>query len=507
MHIKQRDDINLFERKLNLKEFDILKKASRDPFFFSQFIKVVHPIRGKVPFNLYGYQKAVLRDFLQHRFNIVLKFRQAGLTELIAMFCLWYAMYQPFKNIQIISIKDRVAKRVLRRIKGMYMNLPDYLKQPVVNGRGKDIGTATDLEFANGSMITSMPTTEEAGRSEAVSLLVIDEAAIVRWMGTIWAAAFPTLSTGGRAIINSTPYGVGNWYHKTWVEALSGGSQFNPIRLRWQMHPERDQAWYEVMSSELGPRRTAQEIDGDFLASGLTVFDLQDIKALEDELPDNKPIRTRHVRGDYHVRYYKEPLKGEKYFIGSDISTGRANDSSAFTVMNMHGEEYASFKGKIPTSVLADILGEVAIEYNGAMIAPETNDIGAAVTDKLQSQGYHNLYYTRTFIKKKGQRRKKEETKVPGWYTTKANRPIIIDGLEEAIRQQDIIIRDPEFIREAYTFIYDHANRPVAMGKGKKSSAEDDMEEQVYSDDAIMGKSITNFIRKNPKSNVTVLPK
>lgn len=507
MLIKEGKSADLFKRKLTTEEFDILKKASVDPFFFSQFVKVIHPVRGKVPFNLYPYQNAVLRDFLLHRFNIVLKFRQAGLTELIAMFCLWYAMYQPFKNIQIISIKDRVAKRVLRRIKGMYMNLPDYLKQPVVNGRSTDIGTATEIEFANGSMITSIPTTEEAGRSEAVSLLVIDEAAIVRWMGTIWAAAFPTLSTGGRAIINSTPYGVGNWYHKTWVEALTGDSQFNPIRLRWQMHPERDAAWYKEMRAELGPRRTAQEIDGDFLASGLTVFDLQDIKALEDLLPENRPIRTEHVKGDYYIRVYKEALKTEKYFIGSDVSTGRANDSSAFTIFNQWGEEYASFKGKIPTNDLADILGKKGMEYNQAMLAPETNDIGAAVTDKLQAQGYPNLYYTKTFIKKKGQSQKKEETDIPGWYTSKKSRPIIIDGLEEDIRQGDIQIKDPDFIREAYTFIYDHANRPVAMGKGKKNTSGDDMEEQVYSDDSIMGKSIGNFIRKNPKSTVTVLPR
>tara|TARA_R110001632_G_scaffold231073_1_gene369213 strand:+ start:50 stop:1573 length:1524 start_codon:yes stop_codon:yes gene_type:complete len=507
MLIKEKKPVDLLSRRLTIEEFDILKRASKDPFFFSLFVKIIHPIKGKVPFNLYEYQKAVLRDFLQHRFNIVLKFRQAGLTELIAMFCLWYAMYQPFKNIQIISIKDRVAKRVLRRIKGMYLNLPDYLKQPVVNGRSSDIGTATEVEFANGSIITSIPTTEEAGRSEAVSLLVIDEAAIVRWMGTIWASAFPTLSTGGRAIINSTPYGVGNWYHKTWVDAVSGGSHFNAIRLRWQMHPERDQDWYNGMSAELGARRTAQEIDGDFLASGLTVFDLQDIKALEDLLPDHKPLRTIHVRGDYRIKIYKEPEKNENYFVGGDVSTGRANDSSAFTVLNSAGEEYASFKGKIPTSELAKQMGNIGMLYNQATIAPESNDIGAAVTDKLQEDSYPNLYYTKTFIKQKKQSKRKEETKVPGWYTTKKNRPVIIDGLEEDIRRQDIIIKDPDFIREAYTFIYDHSNRPVAMGKGKKSSAEDDMEEQVYSDDSIMGKSITNYIRKNPKSTVTVLPK
>ena len=115
-------------------------------------------------------------------------------------------MFRDNKNIQIISIKDRVAKKVLRKIKYMYRNLPDFLKIPIVNGRAGDFGTAQELEFSNGSIITSIPTTEDAGRSEAVSLLVIDEAAIVRWASQIWASAMPTLATGGSAILNSTPF-------------------------------------------------------------------------------------------------------------------------------------------------------------------------------------------------------------------------------------------------------------------------------------------------------------
>ena len=166
----------------------------------------------------------------------------------------------------------------------MYKNLPMILQTPIINGRSGEFGTATEMEFSNGSLITSIPTTEDAGRSEATSLLVVDEAAIVRWADKIWAAAFPSLSTGGSAILNSTPYGVGNWYHSTWVDAIAGGNNFNPIRLRWDMHPERDISWYNVMRQVLGPKRTAQGIDGDFLSSGDSVFDLVDIRDIEESL-------------------------------------------------------------------------------------------------------------------------------------------------------------------------------------------------------------------------------
>ena len=98
-------------------EFAILEKVIRDPFLFASFSSVIHPVKGRVNFNLYEFQKQVLYYFLKYRFNIVLKFRQAGLTELISLYCLWLAMYHEAKNIQIISIKDRVAKKVLKRIK------------------------------------------------------------------------------------------------------------------------------------------------------------------------------------------------------------------------------------------------------------------------------------------------------------------------------------------------------------------------------------------------------
>ena len=104
-------------RTLSSEQIKTLAKVSRDPFFFSLFIYVVNPVLGRVIFNLYPYQKSVLYQFIKERFNIILKFRQAGITELISMYCLWLAMYHPNKKINIISIKDTVAKKVLKKIK------------------------------------------------------------------------------------------------------------------------------------------------------------------------------------------------------------------------------------------------------------------------------------------------------------------------------------------------------------------------------------------------------
>lgn len=837
---------------LTREELEILAKVPNDVFLFSLFCYVIHPVRGKVRFELYPYQKSVLYQFVKERFNILLKFRQAGITELISMYCLWLAMYHPNKKINIISIKDTTAKKVLKKIKFMYKNLPWYLQTPIINGRAGEFGSASMIEFDNGSFIESIPTSSEAGRSESLSLLVIDEAAIVRWAAQIWAAAFPTLScsvgstpvflrhyeeikkgypkpiteqiklrtlcpkqkgvldisnlgyytlthtgswkkilwtqnkgkletwfvkdnrgkkagytpkhrlfttkgwktveeiidqnlniiqadtkvdqlklpkqvkapskeilkpieefpgyfvsnlgkvysdsprrgfyeltprpnkdgylrvalkkagvkretgstrnqgkgktfqrsvhllvaeaflgpkpnpksqvdhinnqrdcnhinnlryisssdnvkksfeynlnatlfgiqgdklpnllkrgrilemaeegfsyreiarevypeykqahkfvkilltergsrvyisklqvvkkcqrtiydihveddnsyisannyinhnTGGSAIVNSTPYGVGNFYHSTWVDAIAGGNPFNPIRLYWQMHPERDENWYKQMASALGPKRTAQEIEGDFLSSGNTVFDLADIKAIEDCLSDY-PVIKKRFNGQY--RQYLEPQSDKEYFIGADVSTGRASDYSAFTCMDKQGEEQAVFKGRIPIDKYAKLLGDTGQLYNWATIAPESNDVGMAVTTKLQDEGYPKLYYYQKMLKKKGKSRP-EVDKSPGWLTTQKNRSVIIENLEQDIREEDVIIKDPFFVQEAYTFIYDGLGRPVAMGKHRanNSAVDIDLEGDVYSDDSIFGKAICNHIRKG-KTNIIVQPK
>jgi hypothetical protein len=476
---------------LTAEELAEFTACSISPFKFAPHIKVIHPLKGKVPFNLYPYQIALLWAFLKNRFNIVLKFRQAGVTELISLFCLWMAMFHSHKNIVIISIKDRVAKKVLKKIKFMYRNLPAHLKVPVINGRGEDIGTSTEMEFSNGSIISSIPTTEDAGRSEAVSLLVMDEAAIVRWAEKIWSAAFPTLSTGGRAIINSTAYGVDNFFHTLWVNAFAGGNPFVPIRLRWKMHPERDQAWYDEQRSILGERRTAQEIDGDFLTSGNTVFDLVDIRALEELIPRHKVIDSA-LNG--RLKIYKHPVPGEKYFLAADVSTGRSRDYSTILILNRKGEEMLSFKGKIPIKRLTKLIRKYGKKYNWALVAPESNDIGLSVASDLEEAHYPNLYYSKALIRKKGESKPKEEL-IPGWYTTRKNRAIIIAELEDDIRNDVLRPKNQFFVDEAYTFIYDNNNKPVAMNKNGK--AEDDiLKDDVHTDDMILTYAIANRIRK-----------
>jgi hypothetical protein len=173
--------------------------------------------------------------------------------------------------------------------------------------------------------------------------------------------------------------------------------------------------------------------------------------------------------------------------------------------MDNEGDEVVTYKGRITIDRAEKLMVEYAKKYNRAVLAPESNDIGLGLATNLQVHGYPNLYYSRNLLRKRG-KTKPETQEIPGWYTTKKNRPVIIANLEEDIRNNTIDIKDKAFCDECPTFIYDSRNRPVALNKDKNASDELFADEDVYTDDAIFGKAITNHVRKQ-RVNRSVLPR
>ena len=152
------------------------------------------------------------------------------------------------------------------------------------------------LRYKNGSQVKAVSSSEDSGRSEALSLLVLDEAAFIDKIDTIWAAAQQTLSTGGQCIALSTPNGVGNWFHRTWVDAEEEVNSFHPIKLHWTVHPERDEVYRREQDKLLGPGLAAQECDCDFLTSGQMVVDGVILQEYKKDFVVNLKTRFRFKR-------------------------------------------------------------------------------------------------------------------------------------------------------------------------------------------------------------------
>ena len=232
----------------------------QDPIhFMRKYCTIQHPTKGKIKFNLYPFQEKTLSGITENDYNIILKSRQLGISTLTAGYSLWLMLFNSDKNILVIAKDKDTAKNLVTKVRIMYANLPQWLKTKVIEDN------KLSLVFSNGSQIKAVAATAEAGRSEALSLLVIDEAAFIDKIDSIWTAAQQTLATGGDCIALSTPNGVGNWFHQQWMGALDGSNKFNTIKLHWTCHPERDEAWRAEQDKVLGPSQAAQECDADFL--------------------------------------------------------------------------------------------------------------------------------------------------------------------------------------------------------------------------------------------------
>ena len=256
-------------------------KCRKDPiYFFKTYGRVRHPKKGLMPFDLYDFQEDTLNEFLDKSYNVILKARQLGISTLCAAYAAWMANFFKDKEIFILATKRDTATNLVDKVRVFLEEVPDFLKSGLL------VDNRQSIELENGSKIKAGATgsnSKDAARSEALSLLIIDEAAFIKAMDTIWVAAQPTLATGGDCIVLSSPNGIGNWFHKAYIEAEAGTTEkvgnatisFNPIKLPWHLHPDRDAEWGRLEKRKIGEQAFAQEHDCDFLQSGNNVVSVK----------------------------------------------------------------------------------------------------------------------------------------------------------------------------------------------------------------------------------------
>ena len=455
-------------------------KCAQDPtYFLGKYGIIQHPVRGKVNFNLYDFQEKALHSFMNSDYNVVLKARQLGLSTLTAGYALWMMTFQHDKNILVIATKQDTAKNLVTKVRVMHANLPAWLKQPCVEDN------KLSLRYKNGSQIKAVASSEESGRSEALSLLIIDEAAFIDKIDTIWAASQQTLATGGKALIISTPNGVGNFFHKVWTEAESGINDFNFIRLHWSLHPDRDETWRKEQDKLLGPSLAAQECDCDFITSGRSVIDGLILEKIREN-DVREPMEKRGIDSNYWI--WQPPNYTKNYVVSADVSRGDGTDYSAFHIIDVETlEQVAEYRGKISTQEFGNMLVNVANEYNNALLVVENNNIGWAAIQQVIDREYENLFYTSKDLQyvdvqhqMTNKYRAQERNMVPGFSTTSKTRPLIIAKLEEMFREESVNVHSQRLIDELFVFIYNGNRAEALIG---------------YNDDLVMSFAIALWVR------------
>lgn len=452
-------------------QIEEIKLCGKEPIhFIKKYVRISHPTRGPIPFKTYPYQEECVQDFQEHRLVICNKSRQLGLSTVSAAYSLWMALFRREKNILVIATKLETAKLFLRKVKGMFDSLPEWLVMPQLIGE-----SVKELKFSNGSVIKAIPTSPDAGRGEAVSLLIVDEAAHIDGFDDLWTGLQPMLSTGGSCILISSPLGVGNQFYNIWKmatdtegpngEKKEGSNGFWAIELPWTVHPEHDEAWFESQCKNLlyNNRAIAQELLCSFESSGYQFLDKETTVYLHSVI--ETPVARYKDNLDMNIWEY--PINEHKYIISADVARGDAEDYSAFHVIDVSTKPCrvaAEYKGRIEPDKFAEFLIEVAKHYNNAFIVHEKNAAGLVTSFKLRDSKYPYLYYSHLFDNNLFREVQEHETieKHPGFTTSPKTRPEIMAKLEAALRNKDILVRSSRLIEEFLTFVIQN-DKPKAL--------------------------------------------
>lgn len=425
-------------------------------YFASKYVFINNQLHGYVNFNLYEYQKRTARILQDNRFVITKKFRQAGCSLLTGVYCLWYSLINPRMQCMVISIGQRESTKYLQEnCKEVYESLPKWLRGGL-NDKGLPIkwdrqkaykDSATELWLPNRSKIRSIPSGKAGGRSFTTKILVIDEAAFIERIDTLWTGIYPTIvNSFGKVFVVSTVNGVGGtggWFFQKYKEALAGENDFKIAQMDYTEHPDyNNPEWADSVLRQLGQRKWDQEVLGKFLASGNTYISHESIETMEKQADIWKKETPPKQEHGGKLLVWKEFIAGHRYSIGADCATAGGLDKSTFQVVDLTaGEQVAEFCGKLPEGKFAQILAHTGYRYGTAYIAVEINATagGAVITSLKGIQKYRRIWT--------------QENGTVGWQTTVRTRNTIVADLETAIYDNSWKIRGHRTIDELKTFI------------------------------------------------------
>lgn len=455
------------KHKYTRDQIDELKKCM-DPvdgplYFMKTFMKIQHPTKGSIAFEPFEYQEKLIHSYHNHRFSISLLPRQTGKTTCASGYLVWYAMFVPDSQILIAAHKYAGASDIMSRVRYAYEMLPGFIKA------GVNSYNRNSIEFDNGSKISATTTTENTGRGMSLSLIYCDEFAFVQppeKAKEFWTSLSPTLSTGGKCLITSTPNSDEDQFALIWKEALKryddygndnivGTNGFFAYKAHWSEHPDRDDAWAAAERSRIGEERFRREHECEFLIFDETLINSVKIVEMDGRDPT-------WVQGQ--VRWYSQPKPKHTYLVALDPSLGTGGDYSAIQVFEMptfkqvaewhHNLTPANKQIQVLRSITKHIYDTVIEQDPNSepviYYSMENNTLGEAVLQRVQEIGEENIHGQ--FLSepiRKGHRRKFRR----GFNTTAKHKIDACVKFKELVESGKIEINSKPLISELKSFV------------------------------------------------------
>ena len=363
-------------------------KCMKDPVYFvEKYAKIISLDKGLVPFELYPYQKRMFKQFEENRFNIVLACRQSGKSISACGYLLWFALFQSEKSIAVLANKGATAREMLARITIMLENIPFFL-QPGCKALNK-----SNIDFSNNSRIIAAATTGSSIRGLSINLLYLDEFAFVERAAEFYTSTYPVVSSGGdtKIIVTSTANGIGNTFHKIWEGSIQGVNEYKNFRVDWHDVPGRDEKWKEETINNTSQIQFDQEFGNTFFGTGNTLINAQTLLDLRAKPP------IKYLEGG-DCLIYKEPVKDHEYILVADVSKGRGQDYSSFSLVDINVRPFEQVvvyrNNTISPLLFPNIIYKYANVYNKAYCIVESNDQGSVVCNGL----YYDLEYENVHV-------------------------------------------------------------------------------------------------------------
>lgn len=372
--------------------------VSGPKYFMDNFFYIQHPTKGKMLYHPFEYQSRLIDTYHNYRFSISMMPRQTGKSTSAAGYLLWYAMFVPDSTILIAAHKYTGSQEIMQRIRYAYELCPDHIRA------GCTSYNKGNLDFENGSRIVSTTTTENTGRGMSISLLYADEFAFVRpgIAKEFWTSISPTLATGGKAIITSTPNSDEDQFALLWKGANKcedaygnpteiGINGFRAYRSYWNEHPDRDEQWAIEQRAQLGEDRFRREMGCEFIINDETLI----APAKLIDLQGHEPL---YKTGQ--VRWYQRPRKDRIYVVALDPSLGTGGDPAAIQIFEANTTEqigeWRHNRTTIPEQIriLSDIvrhLNETVQNPQNIYYTLENNTIGEAALISIAEYGEENI--------------------------------------------------------------------------------------------------------------------
>lgn len=260
------DMVDLYEALLLAAEEQTNTPASTTDWA-RENVTVVTPWAGRIPFEPYDYQAAFLADTSPRR--LILKARQVGMSNAIAIEAIHKAISKPDQMILMVSRNGDLAQHLItycRHTLASLREMPELVRENL-----------SELEFANGSRIRSLAATPAAGRGFPATSVYLDEFAFAEYAELIYQAIVPTLPPTGQLTVLSTANGRNNLFFRLW--SGTEGGEWSRHSIHWSDCPRYrdDPTWEAKTRADMTRQSFAQEFDLDFIASGDAVFDPADL--------------------------------------------------------------------------------------------------------------------------------------------------------------------------------------------------------------------------------------